>query len=114
MLANANGQISVIFLILLAATVLAISGGLWDLIRRPRLVFRVARVTKIGWILLLGISMAGIIASLVVSLYAAPANRIWDFAILGSAPCVVGLIGGAWYLAIVRPWVAAQVSFARQ
>jgi hypothetical protein len=33
---------------------------------------------------------------------------------LGVAASVVGSIAGTWYLTMVRPWIAAQIGFARR
>jgi hypothetical protein len=34
--------------------------------------------------------------------------------VVGAIACLVGLVGGTWYLGMIRPWVAAHVSFARR
>jgi hypothetical protein len=84
--------------------------GFLDLLVRPSLACRVAHVSKGRWLLALGCSAVAILISTLSLLLTVHATV---FIGVGAIACLVGLIGGTWYLAIVRPWVAAQVSFAR-
>jgi hypothetical protein len=107
---------------LLAVVVLTTMAGLvaslWacaDVLSLPTAIFRAARVKRVRW---LG-ALAGAILVIVVSgsvlafgnaPKAVPAICWLGFVVGG----IVGLVLGAWYLGVVRPWVAAQLRFAER
>jgi hypothetical protein len=70
-------------------------------------------VSKGRWLLALGCAAVAILISTLAMFLIVHAHATL-FIGVGAIACLVGLIGGTWYLAIVRPWVAAQVSFARR
>ena len=85
--------------------------GFLDLLARPSLACRVAHISKSRWLFALGSAAVAILLSALFLLLVVPATV---FIGLGAMACLVGLIGGAWYLTMIRPWVAAQVGFARR
>ena len=84
--------------------------GFLDLLARPSLACRVAHVSKSRWLFALGSAAVAILLSALFLLLVVPATV---FIGLGAMACVMGLVGGTWYLTMIRPWVAAQVGFAR-
>ncbi len=104
----------------MSASVLAVSvvvcfivsaWGFLDLLARPSLACRVAHISRSRWLFALGSAAVVILLSTLFLLVLVPAPV---FIGLGALACVVGLIGGTWYLTMIRPWVAAQVGFARR
>ncbi len=113
MLASAFTQTTIIFGVLIVAAFMVSVSGFVDLLRRPLLACRVAHVSKVSWLVLLGLSVATILTAFAGMLYVAPAQAAVVFMMLGVLPGLMGLITGTWYLVAVRPWVVAQVDYAR-
>jgi hypothetical protein len=111
MLATAGTTSATVLAVLVTGAFIVSAWGFLDLLVRPSLACRVAHVSKSRWLLALGISAVTLLVSTLCLLLVVPATL---FIGLGAMACVAGLIGGTWYLAMVRPWVAAQVSFARR
>ena len=112
MLATAGTMSATIVAVFVTGAFVVSAWGFLDLLVRPSLACRVAHVSKGRWLLALGCSSAAILISTLSLLLIVPAALF--IGVVGAIACLVGLIGGTWYLAMVRPWVAAQVSFARQ
>ena len=85
--------------------------GFLDLLARPSLACRVAHVSKSRWLYSLGSAAVAIPLSTLFLLLVVPTTV---FIGLGATACLGVLIGGTWYLTMIRPWVAAQVGFARR
>lgn len=110
-LATAGTISDTVLAVLVTAAFVVSAWGFLDLLAHPSLACRVAHVSKSRWLLALGLSAATILLSTLWLLLIVPATV---FIGLGATACVMGLIAGTWYLAMVRPWVAAQVGFARR
>ncbi len=105
------GTTSAAFAVSLVVGALVVSScGFLDVVRRPSLAYRTAHVSKHRWLLTLGLSATTLLVSSLCLLLIAPASVLLG---LDAIACMVGLVGGAWYLAIVRPWVAAHIRGAR-
>ncbi len=74
MLASALTESAAVFVVVIAGAFIVSAWGFVDLLRRPSLACRIAHVSKIGWLLLLGLSLATIFTSFLGMLYVAPAN----------------------------------------
>jgi hypothetical protein len=112
MLATAGTMSAAIVAVFVTGAFVVSAWGFLDLLLRPSLACRVAHVSKGRWLLALGCSALAILIS-TLSLLLIVHVHATAFIGLGAIACLVGLIGGTWYLVIVRPWVAAQTSFAR-
>jgi hypothetical protein len=112
MLATAGTMSATIVAVFVTGAFVASAWGFLDLLVRPSLACRVAHVSKGRWLLSLGCSAVAILISTLSLLLIVHAHAT-VFIGVGAIACLVGLVGGTWYLAMVRPWVAAQVSFAR-
>jgi hypothetical protein len=110
MLATAGTKSATIVAVFVTAAFVVSSWGFLDLLVRPSIACRVAHVSKGRWLLALGVSAVAILISILSLLLIVPATA---FIGVGAIASLVGLVGGIWYLAMVRPWVAAQVTFAR-
>jgi hypothetical protein len=91
--------------------------GLWafaDVVFRPTALFRVARVRKFVW--LPGLALPVLLMVLGGASFMAH-DAVRGSAFLGWVGLVTGAVFsiplGGWYLAVVRPWVAAQLRFAQ-
>jgi hypothetical protein len=111
MLATAGTMSATIVAVMVTGAFVVSAWGSLDVLVRPSLACRVAHVSKGRWLLALGCSSVAILFS-TLSLLIVRATLV--IGVVGAIACLVGLIGGTWYLAMVRPWVAAQVSFARR
>jgi hypothetical protein len=111
MLATAGTISATIVAIFVTGAFVASAWGFLDLLVRPSLACRVAHVSKGRWLFALGCSAVAILFTTISALLIVHATLF--IGVVGAIACLVGLIGGTWYLAIIRPWVAAQVSFAR-
>jgi hypothetical protein len=110
MLATAGTTSATVAIVLVAGALFASSWGFLDLLGRPTLACRIAHVSKTRWLIVLGLSALTFSVSTICQLLLVPAIVFMG---LDAVACVVGLVGGAWYLATVRPWVAAQIQFVR-
>ena len=112
MLATAGTTSATIVAFFVTGAFVVSAWGFLDLLLRPSLAFRVAQVSKGRWFFALGCSAVAILISSLSLLLIVPATLF--VGVVGAIACLVGLVGGTWYLAMIRPWVAAQVSFARR
>ena len=112
MLATAGTMSATIVAVFVTGAFVVSAWGFLDLLVRPSLACRVAHVSKGRWLLALGCSSAAILISTLSLLLIVHVHAI-VFIGVSAIACLVGLIGGTWYLALVRPWVAAQTTFAR-
>jgi hypothetical protein len=112
MLATAGTMSATIVAVFVTGAFVVSAWGFLDLLARPSVACRVAHVSKGRWLLALGCPAVAILFSTLSLLVIVHATLF--IGVVGAIACLVGLIGGTWYLAMVRPWVAAQVSFARR
>jgi hypothetical protein len=106
------GTTSAIFAVgVLTGALIGSAWGFLDLVVRPSPACKVAHVSKDRWLLVLGLSALTILTSTLCLLLIVPASV---FIGIDAVACVVGLVGGAWYLAMVRPWIADQIRFVRR
>jgi hypothetical protein len=108
---------SIFFVVILTATAgfIASMWALVDVLRRPKVLFRVAHVTKYRWLVGMALVVVVTVGSGTMAALRHAPYRLGQLGWLGIAVGgIVGLITGSWYLAIVRPWVAAQLRFAER
>jgi hypothetical protein len=94
-----------------------------DVARRPDAMFRAAHVKKYPWlfgfsalaVVMISCGIALAVGTHASSVFGKVGLALSSFGWLGLVGGgFAGLVLGGWYLAIVRPWVAVQMHFARR